>query len=113
MWGSFVWDAPWLRKAAFDEQGLVASALRSRSAHALLLPCRALAAAEARLAAAATRVQEHEAAAAAQRGELEALAQHVAGVEAEYGALREEYRAVTDDLAALVRENQVGAGMAS
>lgn len=53
-------------------------------------------------------MQEHEAAAAAQRGELEALAQHVAGVEAEYGALREEYRAVTDDLAALVRENQVG-----
>ncbi|PRW50911.1 basal body [Chlorella sorokiniana] len=67
---------------------------------------RALAAAEARLAAAASRVQEHEAAAAAQHGELEALAQHVAAVEAEYGALREEYRAVTDDLAALVRENQ-------
>ncbi len=84
------------------------SGFRSSKRAALpLLECRALAAAEARLAAASSRVQEHEAAAAAQRGELEAMAQHVAGVEAEYGALREEYRAVTDDLAALVRENQV------
>lgn len=71
--------------------------------------CRALAASEARLAAAATRLQEAEAAAAAQHSQLDGMAQHLAGVEAEHAALREEYRAVTDDLAALVKENQVRA----
>lgn len=50
---------------------------------------------------------EHEAAAAQHAAELEALGQHAAAVEAEYGALRAEYHAVTDDLAALVKENQV------
>lgn len=70
--------------------------------------CRSLAATEARLAAAATRLQEAEAAAAAQHVQLDGMAQHLAGVEAEHAALREEYRAVTDDLAALVKENQVG-----
>ena len=59
-----------------------------------------------RLTAAASRAQEAEAAAEAQRAEAEALGQQVAGMEAAFGALREEYHAVTDDLAALVKENQ-------
>ena len=69
--------------------------------------CRALAASEARLAAAHTRLQEQEQAGQQAAAELGAMGQHLAGMDAEYAALREEYRAVTDDLAALVKENQV------
>lgn len=69
--------------------------------------CRALAASEARLAAAHTRLQEQEQAGQQAAAELEAMGQHLSGMDAEYAALREEYRAVTDDLAALVKENQV------
>lgn len=35
------------------------------------------------------------------------LGQHLGALESEYEALREEFRAVTDDLEAMVKENQV------
>lgn len=38
------------------------------------------------------------------------MGRHLAALEGEHAALAEEYRAVTDDLAALVRENQVSLG---
>ena len=69
---------------------------------------RMLAASEERLASAQRRIQELEQAGQAAGAEREALAQHLAGLEAEHGALRGEYHAVTDDLTTLVKENQVG-----
>lgn len=38
---------------------------------------------------------------------MAAMAQQLAACEAEYHGLREEYRAVTEDLSALVKDNQV------
>jgi hypothetical protein len=43
----------------------------------------------------------------AQHAEAHSVSQQLVGVQAQHAALTEEYRAVTDDLAVLVRENQV------
>lgn len=39
--------------------------------------------------------------------QVEMLTQHLGALEVEYDGLRDEFRAVTDDLEAMVKENQV------
>lgn len=70
-------------------------------------PPRALATAEGRLARADERIGVAEAELRELRAVLEATSQSLQELEAEHGALQEEYRAMGDDLEVMVKENQV------
>lgn len=69
---------------------------------------RLLAMAEGRLAHADTRARDGDAESVALRTQLSATSSSLNMVAAERDQLREELRAVSEDLEALVRENQVG-----
>ena len=66
---------------------------------------RASAAAEARWAAASAALAERDRAVAALTGQADAAARRLEAVQAEYDAMRDELRAVTEDLHLLLREN--------